>query len=183
MAQRTEGHLQPEGRYCAHHQKACELPRRLDGLIAGFSCKDFSRANKARKLFHGADIFTAEHSPGQSADTIRGLLQVLDTCPPDFFLLENVDDLAMELHGEALDMLLSAGSHRGYDCHSYILDAADFGLAQSRRRLFILGMLRPGRGFKIRDYTRFSPRSRSCGRPSASQGHRWMLFSLRRMMT
>ena len=146
---------QPEGRYCAHHQKACELPRRLDGLIAGFSCKDFSRANKARKLFHGADVFTAEHSPGQSADTIRGLLQVLDTCPPDFFLLENVDDLAMELHGEALDMLLSAGSHRGYDCHSYILDAADFGLAQSRRRLFILGMLRPGRGFKIRDYTRF----------------------------
>lgn len=90
----AEGHLcafddvskfcSPEYRYCYTHKKNCELPLVVDGVIAGFSCKDFSRANKARKQFHGSDVSQALTSPGASAQTMHGVLQVLDKCVPDF---------------------------------------------------------------------------------------------------
>ena len=66
-----------------------------------------------------------------------------------------MDDLAGELHGDALDDLMMECGSRSYDCHSYILDSSDYGLPQGKRRLFIIGLLRPSRGFDVQDYSKF----------------------------
>ena len=72
---------------CVQHRVKCDLPRALDGFVCGFSCKDFSKANMQRGVRRGHDISRALTSPGKSADTMHGFLDVLDSCNPDFFWL------------------------------------------------------------------------------------------------
>ena len=69
---------------CVQHHVKCYLPRALDGLVCGFSCKDFSKANVHRVVRRGHDISRADTYPGKSADTMHGFLDLLDSCNPDF---------------------------------------------------------------------------------------------------
>ena len=64
---------------CAQHRVKCHLPRALDGLVCGFSYKDFPKAMR-----RGHDISRAQTSPGKSADTMHGCLDVLGWCNPYF---------------------------------------------------------------------------------------------------
>ena len=50
---------------CAQHHGKCDLPRVLDGLVCGFSCKDFSKANVHRGVRRGHDMSRAQTSPWQ----------------------------------------------------------------------------------------------------------------------
>ena len=55
----------------------------------------------------------------------------------------------------ALDVLLCTLSEKGYDTQAFKVNATDYGLPQSRTRLFFMGMRRPGRALTIRDYDLF----------------------------
>ena len=137
-----------EKRKCyTNHTGLCDLPSTLDFLVAGFSCKDFSKANhsKASKVLHNST------SNGKTADTYHGMISVVDKCRPGAIILENVDDLGEDFNKDSLDLILSSLGTRGYDTMSYILDAADFGVPQTKKRCFIICMLRPGAVFKIKD--------------------------------
>ena len=59
----------------------------LDGIIGGFSCRDFSRANSKRAP--GAAAVAAGTSPGRSADTLQGTLSVLQVSGADFSILDS----------------------------------------------------------------------------------------------
>jgi site-specific DNA-cytosine methylase len=50
----------------------CRAPLLLDGLVGGFSCKDFSRANQNRKQVQGRALIQGGASPGKTADTMKG---------------------------------------------------------------------------------------------------------------
>lgn len=143
------------GSGCSQHKGGCRIPVALDGLVGGFSCKDFSRANQNRKQFNGIDLVRGTSSPGKTADTIKGILEILDHSPPDWLLLENVD--AMEDGGSdsAADELLCMLGEKGLDAQAFKLNASDYGLPQSRVRLFIVGVRRPGRNLTIADYDAF----------------------------
>ena len=57
----------------------CKLPDWFDGLVAGFSCKDLSRANfrSIIKSCGGAplDLMTTRSSPGQTLNTLHAILK------------------------------------------------------------------------------------------------------------
>ena len=145
--------LATENRFCVAHIGKCALPARLDMLIAGFSCKDFSRCNMNRASFHGSDVFNAQRSPGASSDTMHAVLRAVDTMLVDILVLENVDDLADELHRSGLDEFVAALSDRSYDIQNVVLNASDYALPQERKRLFIVAVARPSRNFSVNNYS------------------------------
>ncbi len=111
-----------------------QFPRNFDFLIAGFPCQPFSSGGKR----HGF------------ADT-RGTLffeieRILEAKRPYGFLLENVEGLVKhdlqnkrDEIGQTLATILAKLQALGYFVTWKVLDASDFGLPQSRRRIFIVG--------------------------------------------
>lgn len=98
-----------------------------DLLMAGLPCQSFSSAG--RKL--------------GVADT-RGALfgavtEVLRRHQPTGFVLENVPNMDRINGGRDMGLIIEALEGCGYGVSRAILNAADFGLAQNRPRLFIVG--------------------------------------------
>jgi DNA (cytosine-5)-methyltransferase 1 len=67
---------------------------------------------------------------------------VLAEAKPRFFVLENVYALTYNNRASrpAFERLLREIDEAGYDCRANVLNAADFGVAQSRPRLFVVGV-------------------------------------------
>lgn len=59
---------------------------------------------------------------------------------PRAFLLENVPGLTFSTHRRFLESFVGTMKRAGYSIHSAILKASDFGIAQERRRLFLVGL-------------------------------------------
>lgn len=61
---------------------------------------------------------------------------------PTGFLLENVDGLVTDNHGETIALIEHELCALGYKINWRVLNAADFGVPQQRKRLYITGHLR-----------------------------------------
>lgn len=106
--------------------EACDIPD-FDFLLGGFPCQAFSSAGKGLGF----------------ADT-RGTLffeieRILKEKKPYGFLLENVEGLINHDKGKTLKIIISKLKKLGYSVNYQMLDAKDFGLAQSRKRVYIVG--------------------------------------------
>lgn len=111
-------------------QKIRRLPN-CDLLTAGWPCQDLSQAGRTAGL-------TGERS-GLISEVFR-LLEGKKT-KPEFVLLENVA-FALQLQaGAAIKFVTSNFERLGYRWAYRILDTRQFGLAQRRRRIFILASL------------------------------------------
>lgn len=100
----------------------------FDVLLAGFPCQAFSIAGKR----------------GGFEDT-RGTLffdvaRIMKEKRPKAFLLENVKGLTNHRGGETLGVILNTlREDLGYTVHHKVLNAHDYGLAQCRERIYIVG--------------------------------------------
>lgn len=100
-------------------------------LVAGFPCQDYSVAHS---------LVTAEGIEGK-----KGVLwwQIRDTIiakNPPFCILENVDRLLKSparQRGRDFGVILSCLSNLGYSVEWRVVNAAEYGAAQRRRRTFI----------------------------------------------
>lgn len=104
------------------------IPDHFDVLCAGFPCQAFSAAG-ARRGF---------------ADETRGTLffevaRILKEKRPKGFFLENVEGLVNHDGGRTLRIILDTLRKLGYKVSHKVLDASDFGVAQARRRIYIVG--------------------------------------------
>lgn len=113
----------------------------FDVLLAGFPCQAFSVAGRQ----------------GGFEDT-RGTLffdiaRILKAKLPDAFLLENVKGLAGHKRGKTLEIIMSVlHTDLGYKSASYkVLNSKNFGLAQNRERVYIVGFRDAGGGFEFPD--------------------------------
>lgn len=109
----------------------------FDFLLAGFPCQAFSVAGKQRGF----------------ADT-RGTLffeveRILREKKPYGFILENVEGLvthdkenASDKIGRTLSTIIHSLETMGYEVNWKVLDAKNFGLAQTRNRIYIVGTLK-----------------------------------------
>jgi DNA (cytosine-5)-methyltransferase 1 len=119
----------------------------VDLLIGGPPCQPFSKSG------YWARGDTLRLSDPR-ADTLAAYLRVLEEAQPRAFLLENVDGLAYAEKSEGLNFLLRSveaiNQHSGtrYRPSVQILNAADFGVPQTRRRLFVIGA-RDGTPFRF----------------------------------
>lgn len=99
----------------------------FDIVLGGFPCQAFSSAG-LRKGF---------------ADT-RGTLffevaRIIEKHRPMGFLLENVEGLVNHDKGKTLEVILGTLKELNYNVSFRVLNAKDFGLAQDRKRIYIVG--------------------------------------------
>lgn len=132
-------------------------PGEADVLIGGPPCQPFSKAGfwvtgEARRL----------NDP--RASTLEHYLRVLAEALPRAFLLENVEGLGFQGKDEGLALiqkaLRSINARHGtrYSASVAVLNAADYGVPQLRRRLFVIGS-REGDVFRFPLPTHVDPSS------------------------
>lgn len=94
----------------------------LDYLHASPVCKEYSRAKTGRAEGE-SDIASA-----------LAVVRCLEQTSPRVFTLENVGEYQ---HGEAYRLICAELSRVGYMWHAEVLNSADFGVPQTRRRLIL----------------------------------------------
>jgi DNA (cytosine-5)-methyltransferase 1 len=101
----------------------------FDFLLAGFPCQPFSSAGQRLGFTdtRGTLFFEIE--------------RILIAKKPLGFILENVEGLVSHDNGRTLKVILTALTQLGYHVTWKVLNAADFGIPQDRKRIFILGHL------------------------------------------
>jgi DNA (cytosine-5)-methyltransferase 1 len=99
-----------------------------DILVGGVPCQSWSIAGKMRGF---------EDSRGKLwLDTINATKDI----KPKAFIYENVKGLADPRNKENLDLIISEFNNIGYNTYYEVLNAFDYGLPQSRERLFVVGI-------------------------------------------
>ena len=106
-----------------------ELPD-IDLITGGFPCQSFSISGQ-RKGF--------EDTRGTLFFEIARIAAVKK---PKYLFLENVPGLLSHDRGRTFKTILSALDELGYDVTWQVLNSKDFGVPQSRKRLYIVGFLR-----------------------------------------
>ncbi len=101
----------------------------FDLLTGGFPCQSFSIAGRRRGF-----------------DDARGTLffeiaKVARTKRPAYLLLENVPGLLSHDQGRTFAAILATLCDLGYSVEWQVLNSKDFGVPQSRRRVYIVGCL------------------------------------------
>ena len=66
-------------------------------------------------------------------------LRVVSEASPKGFMLENVESLRHPTNKQALDTFVAAAEALGYTCTVALANAADYGVPQKRKRVFIFG--------------------------------------------
>lgn len=107
--------------------KASEIPN-FDVLLAGFPCQPFSAIGKREGFKNKAQ-----------GTMFFEVLRILKYHRPKAFLLENVQGLLTIQHGETFKTIIELLTKAGYNVQWKLLQASDFGLPQSRRRVIIVG--------------------------------------------
>jgi len=107
---------------------------RLAGLSEGFTvltggppCQPFSTIGNRKAL---------EDPRGA---LVREFIRVVDESRPRAFVFENVPGLTSVNQGKVLKDILESFREIGYLTNQKVLNAADYGVPQTRKRLFILG--------------------------------------------
>jgi DNA (cytosine-5)-methyltransferase 1 len=107
-----------------------------DLLTAGFPCQDYSVA-KPLGAAHGIE--------GKKGVLWWEINKILEMKRPNFVLLENVDRLLRSpssQRGRDFAVILSCFRRLGYTVEWRVVNAADYGFPQKRRRVFVVA--RPG---------------------------------------
>ncbi len=100
-----------------------------DVVTGGFPCQSFSHAGK--KL---------------GFEDTRGTLffefaRCVKEVKPKIFVAENVANLKRHDEGRTLKTMINVFEDLGYNVKSKVLNSVDYGTAQKRKRIFIVGML------------------------------------------
>jgi len=107
-----------------------------DVLVGGFPCQDYS---VARTLKDAAGL---EGKKGVLWWSIYNLLKHKGENAPRFLILENVDRLLKSpagRRGRDFAIMLASLASLGYAVEWRVVNAADYGMPQRRRRVFIIG--------------------------------------------
>lgn len=105
-----------------------ELPD-IDVYVSGFPCQPFSRANK----------FKTTVDP--RLNLFQNCLDVIFQCKPKIFILENVKTLVTLNNGSYFkDILNQLEENNIYNVNWKILNTKDYGIPQSRERLYFVGI-------------------------------------------
>jgi len=102
---------------------------KADVLVGGPPCQSFSLVGK-------------RDPNDKRSGLVWSYLEVLEQVEPKFFILENVTGLLSAKNpdgSKVLDDLVKAFEKLGYSTNVFKLNAADYGVPQRRKRVFIIG--------------------------------------------
>lgn len=103
------------------------MPRRVDVLIGGFPCQDISINGKRKGV------------NGRRSGLYRAMIEGIKRTKPRVFVAENVKGLLMKGHERSVRQLLADFGGLGYEVSLHLCLAADYGIPQTRERVFIVG--------------------------------------------
>ena len=103
-----------------------------DILIAGFPCQPFSLMGKKLGF---------QDQRGTLFFTIEKIIK-LHKQKPKILVLENVKNLLTHNNGKTYEKMVQILDDLGYKVYSKVLDAKNFGLPQTRRRVFMVCILK-----------------------------------------
>ena len=104
-----------------------EIPD-CDGIIGGPPCQSWSEAGSLRGI---------EDPRGR---LFYEFVRILNAKKPKFFLAENVSGMLSSRHKEAVQNITRMFENAGYDLNIALLNAADYGVPQDRKRVFYVGI-------------------------------------------
>ena len=103
------------------------LPNGCDVVIGGFPCQDISVNGK------GAGV------EGPRSGLYRAMVEAVSRLRPRIFVAENVKGLLMRHNASSLRKVIRDFSNLGYRVTFDLYQAADYGVPQTRERVFIVG--------------------------------------------
>lgn len=106
-----------------------ELPE-YDLLCGGFPCQGFSVANTYRSVNDERNELYLE------------IVRIINETKPKYFLAENVPGILSIGKGEVVKQIIKEFTEcgNGYRVEKYLLNAADYGVPQGRKRVIFLGV-------------------------------------------
>lgn len=104
-----------------------EIPDNSDVIIGGFPCQGFSVANTKRNMEDKRNFLYKE------------MLRIIKDKQPKVFVAENVKGLLSMEKGKVIEMIVKDFEDLGYDVDYKVLNAADYGVPQTRQRVIIVG--------------------------------------------
>jgi DNA (cytosine-5)-methyltransferase 1 len=104
-----------------------EIPN-FDVLLAGFPCQPFSTIGQRAGFKHETQ-----------GTLFYDVLRIIGAKRPSAFLLENVKGLVSHDKGKTFETIKKCLANEGYEIHFQVLDSADFGVPQVRKRIYIVG--------------------------------------------
>jgi DNA (cytosine-5)-methyltransferase 1 len=113
--------------------------KRIDIVAGGPPCQPFSVSGK-------------QLGEQDTRDLVPLFIRAVDQMQPRAFLMENVGGLTTTRFRPYLEKQVEALRRLGYDVSVAVLDAADYGVAQHRERLFVVG-IRGGKKFRFPEPT------------------------------
>lgn len=100
----------------------------FDILVAGFPCQPFSTIGKRQGFKHATQ-----------GTLFYDIARIIEGKNPSAFLLENVPGIVSHDKGNTFKIILEALDKLGYYVFHDILDAANFGVPQKRKRIYMVG--------------------------------------------
>ncbi len=123
--------------------KAITGKRKIDVLIGGPPCQGVSISGHRLKEDARNELFSS-------------YLRILSELKPEAFVMENVPGLIGLFNGELKDILLEKFAEYGYEVSYKILRADHYGVPQTRKRVFFVG-LKKGEKFEFPDVMTENP--------------------------
>ena len=118
-----------------------DLPH-ADILIGCYPCTGFSLGARRRWRSRRRDL-----TKNDTNFLYREFLRALRLVRPKYLLVENVGGMASANAGRFLQNQLAGFRRYGYRVKKAVLNAADYGVPQARKRLFIVGVIKDETGF------------------------------------
>ena len=120
-----------EGEWFCNDARTIETERMpdFDLLCAGFPCQAFSIAGKREGFADARGTLFFE------------IARLVADKRPAYFILENVPGLLSHDKGRTFHTILSTLSELGYGVEWKVLNSKDFGVPQSRKRVYLVGYL------------------------------------------
>jgi DNA (cytosine-5)-methyltransferase 1 len=103
------------------------LPETADVVIGGFPCQDISINGKMEGI------------KGKRSGLYTFLVEAVKKIQPKMFIAENVKGLLLKTNTASLKKILEDFNSLGYNVTYKLYHAADYGVPQTRERVFIVG--------------------------------------------
>lgn len=124
--------VKPKGRFAdrlADIVSDIRFGGRKVGFVGGPPCPDFSIGGK-----QGGE-------EGDHGRLTEVYFKQITTILPDFFVFENVEGLwKTKRHRAFYDRMKKSAEEAGYVLHDRLIDAVEYGVGQSRSRIFLVGL-------------------------------------------
>jgi modification methylase sacI len=123
----------------------------IDCLIGGPPCPPYSQTR--HYLIGKANGFDDEHAGFAVPEYFRAVEEL----KPRVFLFENVDGFSFKTHKEEFDFLKKRANELGYNISYKVINCANYGVPQTRKRFFCIGSIIGNPVFDFPDETHADP--------------------------